>query len=217
MYCILVTGMPAAGKSTMARQLSERLALPVASKDTIKELLFDTLGFRSREEKVSLGVAGMHILYYFAEQLMKRDMPFILENNFENISKPGIDTLLRRYGYTAITVLLTGDYPALYTRFLERNGSPERHRGHVVNRRYPEDPNDPEPGASVTLEQFVAGITQRGMDSFTANGPRLVIDTTDFSRVRMDEIVRQIDCLRDETLENEKRKCNCNGQKEMEL
>lgn len=29
MYCILVTGIPAAGKSTMAEAMSERLELPV--------------------------------------------------------------------------------------------------------------------------------------------------------------------------------------------
>ena len=32
MYCILVTGIPAAGKSTMAKVLSEKLRLPVISK-----------------------------------------------------------------------------------------------------------------------------------------------------------------------------------------
>ena len=37
MYCILVAGIPAAGKSTMAEALSERLKLPVISKDAIKE------------------------------------------------------------------------------------------------------------------------------------------------------------------------------------
>lgn len=51
MYCILVTGIPAAGKSTMAETLAENLKLPVISKDTVKELLFDCVGFRSREEK----------------------------------------------------------------------------------------------------------------------------------------------------------------------
>ena len=51
MYCILVTGIPAAGKSTMAETLSKRLKLPVISKDTIKELLFDNVGFQSREQK----------------------------------------------------------------------------------------------------------------------------------------------------------------------
>ena len=51
MYCILV-----AGKSTMAEVMSERLKLPVISKDSIKELSFDNVGFRSRAEKVNLGI-----------------------------------------------------------------------------------------------------------------------------------------------------------------
>ena len=41
MYCILVTGIPAAGKSTMAQFLSEQLQIPMISKDKIKEQLFD--------------------------------------------------------------------------------------------------------------------------------------------------------------------------------
>ena len=78
MYCILVTGIPAAGKSTMAKVVSEKLKLPVISKDTIKELLFDNVGFQSRTEKVKLGIASMEIMYYVASQLMKAGQPFIL-------------------------------------------------------------------------------------------------------------------------------------------
>lgn len=78
MYCILVTGIPASGKSTMAEYLSEALCIPI-------------------------------IMYYFAEQMMKTGQPFILENNFENVSKPGIQKLLSRYGCHAVTVRLFGD------------------------------------------------------------------------------------------------------------
>lgn len=78
MYCILVTGIPAAGKSTMAKFLSKKLKLPVISKDTIKELLFDYIGFQSREEKVLLGTTSMEIMYNMAKQLMEVGQPFIL-------------------------------------------------------------------------------------------------------------------------------------------
>ena len=45
MYCILIAGLPAAGKTTISESLSQSLNLPVLSKDKIKELLYDTVGF----------------------------------------------------------------------------------------------------------------------------------------------------------------------------
>lgn len=191
MYCILVTGIPASGKSTMARFLAEAFGLPVISKDRIKECMYDTIGFRSREEKVKLGIASMQIMYDLAEELMRSARPFILENNFENVSKEGLLTILKKYKYKAITVTLTGDYKIIYQRFLERNRDPGRHPGHVVNDCYPgsKEINNP---VQISYESFVEGITQRGMDSFTANGPQVILDTTDFGRLDREDLVRRI-------------------------
>lgn len=144
------------------------------SKDIIKERLFDTVGFRSRAEKVNLGIGAMRILYYFAEQMMRTDKPFILENNFENISGDELNQLL------------------------ERNKSPERHRGHVVNTQYPENPNMRQAESTLSFEDFVSGIQSRGMDRFMANGPQIRIDTTELSKVNTDEIVKRVCALRDE-------------------
>lgn len=191
MYCILVTGVPASGKSTLAEALSHAMGLPWFSKDRIKELLFDRLGFRSRSEKVKLGEAAADALYYCAEQLMAAGKPFILENNFERSSSEPLLCLLERYGYQAVTLTLTGDYRRIYERFLRRNASPERHRGHVVNTRFPEQPGQAaEP--PITYEQFVNGIRARGMDSFTANGPRIVVDTTDFAALNLTELTARL-------------------------
>lgn len=153
--------------------------------------MFDDVGFRSREEKVKLGVASMNIMYYMAEQFMKCKQTFILENNFENISRDGLLEILDKYSYTAITLTLTGDYEKIYRRFVERNESPDRHRGHVVNDSYPER----EPGHPVKViafESLVNGIKKRGMDSFVANGPQIVVDTTDFRKVNYEKILQEI-------------------------
>lgn len=88
----------------MAKNMSEKLKLPVISKDTIKELLFDNVGFQSRAEKVKLGIASMEIMYYVAGQLMKAGQPFILENNFEYSSEQGIKSLLEKYQYAVLTI-----------------------------------------------------------------------------------------------------------------
>lgn len=192
MYCILVTGIPASEKSTLADFLAERLKLPVISKDRLKELMYDTIGFRSREEKVRLGTAAMEIMYDMAERLMKCGLPFILENNFENASKEGLMTLLGKYACPALTITLTGDYERIWQRFVERNHSPERHRGHVVNDCYPET----EPGGKVPVlsyEDFVNGIVARGMDRFTAGGPHIVLDATEPGRIDREELLKNLE------------------------
>ena len=203
MYCILVAGIPAAGKSTMAKVISERLKLPVISKDAMKELLFDNVGFQSREEKGNLGIASMEIMYYVAGQLMKAGQSFILENNFEYSSEHGIKNLLEKYQYPVLTITLTGDYKVIYQRFLEREGSPDRHRGHVVNDCYPEkrahNPKERK-AASISYENYVYGIEQRGFDAFLVGGRQIKVDTTDFSKINMEELFSQISAWKEEIL-----------------
>ncbi len=203
MYCILVTGIPAAGKSTMAKVISKRLKLPVISKDTIKELLFDNIGFQSRAEKVNLGIASMEIMYYAAGQLMKAGQSFILENNFEYSSAYGIKNLIEKYQYSALTITLTGDYSVIYQRFLERESSPDRHRGHIVNDCYPEKKENnlkTLKAKTISYENFVRGIEQRGFDAFCIDGKQIKIDTTDFSKINIEELFSQIAAWKEEIL-----------------
>lgn len=203
MYCILVAGMPASGKSTMAKALAEKEKLPVISKDTIKEFLYDNIGFQSRAEKVNLGNASMEIMYYVAEQLMKAGCPFILENNFEYASECGIKTLLEKYQYSALTIILTGDYQEIYRRFLEREISPDRHRGHVVNDCFPEKKErSPEEikTSAISYENYVHSARKRGFDDFFAGSKRIKVDTTDFSKIDMEELFSQIAIWKKEAL-----------------
>ncbi len=200
MYCILITGIPASGKSTIADEISKRLSLPVLSKDRFKEVLFDTIGFESRQEKVRLGTAAMEIMYHAASQLMKAQIPFILENNFEYASRKGLDRLLSQSDCPALTITLTGDYETLYRRFLQRNAGPGRHRGHIVNDCYPEKrirSTEELLKDTIPLDQFVEGIHARGFDRFVGGQDQIVIDTTEFSKVDVDALISQIEVWRD--------------------
>lgn len=195
MYCILIAGMPAAGKSTMAEAISKKLKLPVISKDAIKEFLFDHVGFQSREGKVNLGIASMEIMYYVAEQLMGAGQSFILENNFESSSEHEIRSLMEKYQYSVLTITLTGDHQTIYQRFLERESSPDRHRGHVVNDCYPEKKeggSKERKVTSISYENFVHSIERRGFDTFSVGGRQIKVDTTDFSRIDMEGLFSQI-------------------------
>lgn len=190
-YVILVTGIPAAGKSVLAEKLSAELGLPWFSKDRIKEKLFDTIGFTSREEKVKLSIAATSILYDLAEQMMRRCKPFILENNFEASCRQQLTELPTRYGYRTLTLRLTGDYAQIYERFVWRDRSGERHPGHVTNSSYSME-SGAVPSPTITLEQYIAGILNREMDSFSIGGPVITVDTTDFSQVDYAAVCRQV-------------------------
>lgn len=191
MACILVAGFPATGKSTLAAALSREMGVPMFSKDSMKELLYDSVGFKSRAEKVALGVEAMDILYYCAGQVLKLGQSVILENNFENASRPGLEALLAKYPCKVVTVALTGDPEVVYQRFLQRDQSPDRHRGHVVNTCYPEPPGERAAYVPMGFEQFMEGFTARGMDTFSM-GERVAVDVTDFSKVDIKAIVEEV-------------------------
>lgn len=187
----------------MAKAIAEKWNLPVISKDSIKEFLYDTIGFQSRAEKVNLGIASMEIMYYVAGQLMKAGQPFILENNFEHASEEGIRNLLGKYEYVALTITLTGDYKVIYQRFLERDVSPVRHRGHVVNDCYPEKrvlSSEEIRAAAISYEDYVHAAEHRGFDDFCVDGEQMKVDVTDFSKINMETLFSQITAWKEEIL-----------------
>lgn len=162
------------------------------SKDRFKEILFDSVGFHCREEKVALGVASMDIMYYFTESLMSTNKPVILESNFENISKPKLQQLIEKYHYAPVTVLLDGDIKTIYNRFIQRDNSPTRHRGHVVNTEYPESANLGAIPPQIKFEDFQKAFEERGTRNFSIGGKVITIDTTDFEKVDYNDVINQI-------------------------
>ena len=92
--------------------------------------------------------------------------------------------------------MFQADIEVLTKRFIERDKSPGRHRGHVVNTQYPE----PVGAASVqspevkpiSPEDFLRTIEQRGWLRFSVGGEEIVVDTTDFSKVSYDSIYGKI-------------------------
>ena len=129
MYCILIAGVPASGKTTFAAWLSQETGIPYLSKDEIKEILFDTLGFRCREEKVALGKAAEEILYHFAKSQLCVGQPFILENNFDDASQKDIVAILEAVNHFLNDKVST--FCFLFSVFLyyficRENSAPER-------------------------------------------------------------------------------------------
>ena len=83
---VIVCGLPATGKTTLATALREELGWTLLAKDRLKELLHDT-GMRDdrpfdRAQSRALGRQAMFLLYALARDVAVAGAPCIVEANF---------------------------------------------------------------------------------------------------------------------------------------
>ena len=171
---ILVTGLPATGKSTLAAILAERLKLPQYGKDQFKEILFDTLGIGDRPWSRRLGVASIVLLFRVIEAELAAGKSCIVESNFNpELDSARLLTLCGKYDIHVVQVVCNTNSHVLLERFRARPRHPG-HLDHVV--------------AAELEAQLLSGHTAAlALDSMV-----IEVDTTDFAQVAYAEIERQI-------------------------
>lgn len=126
---IIITGDLASGKSTLAFTLSNKIHITCLSKDKMKEILSDDIGFTNRAENVRLSHGAVNEMIYCFEQSAKVGADMILEANFHTMELALLSRLVNKYNYQACLIYVTGDKKLLYERFLQR--VPTRHRAHL--------------------------------------------------------------------------------------
>ena len=179
-YLIIITGELAAGKTSYGKKISENIGIPFFSKDTIKELLFDSMGKEdmSYEEKKKMGASSYAVFYYIMEEQMKVGKPLIVESNFVKESVPFIKNLLEKYDYDSITIRFGGDPHVLHERFLKREYSSERHPGLQSN------------GTFDDFETFQK--TSQKAKEFKISENEIYVDTTDFDKVDFEKMMGEV-------------------------
>lgn len=188
---LLISGMPATGKSTLARRIGEELHFPILEKDEIKEVLFDTLGYADLKEKRRLDTIATAVLLQTAEKLLQSGVDLILVNNFESSMAPTVDEMIARCEARCITLFLNGDAEVLYQRYVERDRKKSRHQGHTFIDRYPPLPED-DVNRSMTRQYFADRFEKEGMNQFSIRGARIDVDSTYPDRVDGGDVIRQI-------------------------
>jgi predicted kinase len=127
-FYIIVSGLPASGKSTVGQALSEALNLPLIDKDVILESLFASLGIGDNEWRNKLSRASDTILW----QLAASAHGAVLVNWWH---RDTIKNELRQLDGTVVEVFCDCPADVAHKRFIER----KRHRGHLDAERLAEN------------------------------------------------------------------------------
>lgn len=177
MNLIIIAGMPATGKSTIAKKIAGKLGLPILEKDDIKEELFDTVGYKDLAEKRMLDRAATAVLLRCTESVLKSGQSLIIVNNFESNMREKVQQMIDSCACSSVMVFLDGDPEVLYARYVERDSKRSRHMGHTFIDRYPPLPGD-DIYRSMTREYFRDRFENSGMADFKLDGVRIDVDAT---------------------------------------
>lgn len=175
---LIVTGRPAAGKSTIARWLSQELQIPLVSKDTIREGLFDRLGWKDRTWAQELGKTSVDMMFYFARANLEVSHSIVMDNSFyPPVSNPRFQAVKEEYRAESIQIVCNSDRETLFQRFKARADSGHRHPGH---------------GDKDVLDELYANLGDNSSPVLDIGGVVIQVDTTDFARVNYPEILERV-------------------------
>lgn len=188
---IIIAGMPASGKSTVAKKLGTEFGYPILEKDELKEALFDTVGFECYAEKRRLDLAAAAVLLRAADAMLKAGTSLIIVNNFRTDMEEAVQNMLDSNQCICVTVFFTGNADVFYKRYVERDLAHARHLGHIVQDHYPPHPGDCTDYA-MTREEFAEKFEKLGMADFRINGKRIEVDATNPEKIDASGLIDEI-------------------------
>ena len=192
MRLIILAGMPATGKSTVARQLQKHFGYPIFEKDAIKECLFDTVGFADYAGKRQLDVAANTVLLRLLKEMLACGQSLIVDNNFDAESAEMLAEMTKEADARIVTVFFDGETQVLYERYVRRDGAFLRHMGHALQDHYPLREGEKK-HFSMTREGFDSRFLTRKMNRMTWGGAKILLDATWPEKTDVPELIRKIE------------------------
>ncbi len=136
--CIVVSGPPCAGKSTLARALAARHGWALLAKDSYKEQIFERFGVGDRRWSARVSLLAWDLLLAEAARLLVTGADCILEGNFRAAQARVLAALAAMDGARFVEVRCSAEPQVLLSRYRARAIDGSRHAGHVDLEALPE-------------------------------------------------------------------------------
>ncbi|MDD4106825.1 MAG: AAA family ATPase [Candidatus Shapirobacteria bacterium] len=178
---IIVSGPPCSGKTTLVTAIAQKFNLPLITKDSLKEILFDTVGWKDREWSKKIGSASFSIMHYILDSLMATGQSIIIEGNFKTeFESQYLSPRLNKYNYHSVQIMCQCDGQILFKRFKQRSESGNRHPGHCDTDNYDELKK------SLLLGKY---------PSLDLKSKTIIFDSTNLNNLNYNQIFNQISSL----------------------
>lgn len=173
---VIVTGLPGSGKTLVARRIAAAHGLPLACKDEFKELLFDTLGWRTASEDARawsrrLGRAAAGALLLFLRAHAAAGLPCVIESNVPPEAASELLAVHSEHPLRFFQVVCRARGDVLYARFCARAGT--RHPGH---------------GDDALIEELRPMLLAGAYAPLAIGGALWELDTTDWESLCLDPL-----------------------------
>jgi predicted kinase len=175
---IIVLGLPATGKTQLAHTIAAEFRLPLISKDDIKEIIFDGLGWRDRDWSKKAGRTTFALIDYILEGQLKAGNSIIVESPYDpTFQNDKLQRWQQLYHFNALQILCYAEGSVLLDRFIQRSNSAQRHPGHVD---------------AGNVDEFREHLLKGKAELLDIQGSVIEVDTTDFTKVDEANIFSQI-------------------------
>lgn len=127
---VIISGLPATGKSYLGRTLSDKYELPYFYKDLFKEMMFDYTDALDWQTSRWYSQTSVASLFLVCRELLQCGISHILEANFKPIHSEEFQSLAKQFNPDIVQIQCHCDGQTLTERFKQRAESGEMHPGH---------------------------------------------------------------------------------------
>ncbi len=173
---LIVTGPPAAGKTTLARRLALDLKIPLFEKDVFKDVLYQALGFGDKDWSRRIGLSAINLLFLTADRMLATGASLITESNFyRQLSSERVGEIADNANARVVQVHCSAPPDILVTRNAARLAPSRLRPGHHV----------------MPSEELLAGIRSGTWEPLDVPSKTVHVDTSDYFDYA--NVIRNID------------------------